>query len=104
MCYIKEQEKAEKVSKRESTLQDVESNTKQLRELLEQHAITGTSLQPSDDMKVCYYMKYTLRLGSPVTVVTVVSLFALQLQNCFLSSSFFVQRWVCLSTTFDCKD
>lgn len=102
MCYIKEQEKAEKVSKRESTLQDVESNTKQLRELLEQHAITGTSLQPSDDMKVCYYMKYTLRLGSPVTVV---SLFALQLQNCFLSSFFFfVQRWVCLSTTFDCKD
>lgn len=90
------------MSKRESTLQDVESNTKQLRELLEQHAITGTSLQPSDDMKVCYYMKYTLRLGSPVTVV---SLFALQLQNCFLSSSFFfVQRWVCLSTTFDCKD
>uniref|UniRef100_A0AAX7UY75 Golgi-associated, gamma adaptin ear containing, ARF binding protein 2 n=1 Tax=Astatotilapia calliptera TaxID=8154 RepID=A0AAX7UY75_ASTCA len=49
-----EQEKAEKVSKRESTLQDVESNTKQLRELLEQHAITGTSLQPSDDMKTLY--------------------------------------------------
>uniref|UniRef100_A0A669D680 ADP-ribosylation factor-binding protein GGA3 n=1 Tax=Oreochromis niloticus TaxID=8128 RepID=A0A669D680_ORENI len=49
-----EQEKAEKVSKRESTLQDVESNTKQLRELLEQHAITGTSLQPSDDMKALY--------------------------------------------------
>lgn len=49
-----EQEKAEKVSKRESTLQDVESNTKQLRELLEQHTITGTSLQPSDDMKTLY--------------------------------------------------
>lgn len=49
-----EQEKAEKVSKRESTLQDVESSTKQLRELLEQHAITGTSLQPSDDMKTLY--------------------------------------------------
>uniref|UniRef100_A0A3Q4H093 ADP-ribosylation factor-binding protein GGA3-like n=1 Tax=Neolamprologus brichardi TaxID=32507 RepID=A0A3Q4H093_NEOBR len=49
-----EQEKAEKVSKRESTLQDVESSTKQLRELLEQHAITGTSLQPSDDMKALY--------------------------------------------------
>lgn len=49
-----EQEKAEKVSKRESTLQDVESNTKQLRELLEQHTITGTSLQPSNDMKTLY--------------------------------------------------
>lgn len=86
MCYIKEQEKAEKVSKRESTLQDVESNTKQLRELLEQHAITGTSLQPSDDMKVCYYMKYTLRLGSPVTVV---SLFALHCRTVFFLLFFF---------------
>lgn len=102
MCYIKEQEKAEKVSKRESTLQDVESNTKQLRELLEQHAITGTSLQPSDDMKVCYYMKYTLRLGSPVTVVFIC--FATAELFSFFLFFFFVQRWVCLSTTFDCKD
>lgn len=49
-----EQEKAEKQSKRESTLKDVESSTKQLRELLEQHAMTETSLQPSGDMKVLY--------------------------------------------------
>ncbi|KAK5865530.1 hypothetical protein PBY51_019796 [Eleginops maclovinus] len=49
-----EQEKAEKVSKRESTLQDVESLTKQLRELLQQNSITGASLQPSNDMKALY--------------------------------------------------
>lgn len=49
-----EQEKAEKVSKRESTLKEVESTTKQLRELLDQHSITGTSLQPSDDVKTLY--------------------------------------------------
>lgn len=49
-----EQERAEKVSKRESTLKEVESSTKQLRELLEQHANTGSSLQPSDDVKTLY--------------------------------------------------
>ncbi|XP_039655507.1 ADP-ribosylation factor-binding protein GGA2-like [Perca fluviatilis] len=49
-----EQEKAEKVSKRESTLEEVESSTKQLRELLRQHTITGNSLQPSDDIKALY--------------------------------------------------
>lgn len=49
-----EQEKAEKLSKRESTLQEVESSTKQLRELLDQHTITGTSLQPSDDEKALF--------------------------------------------------
>ncbi|XP_073331785.1 ADP-ribosylation factor-binding protein GGA1-like [Pagrus major] len=49
-----EQEKAEKVSKRESTLQEVESSTKQLRDLLEQHTITGTSLQPNGDVKTVY--------------------------------------------------
>lgn len=38
--------------KRESTLKEVESSTKQLKELLDQHTSTGTSLQPSDDVKV----------------------------------------------------
>uniref|UniRef100_A0A7N6A096 Golgi associated, gamma adaptin ear containing, ARF binding protein 2 n=1 Tax=Anabas testudineus TaxID=64144 RepID=A0A7N6A096_ANATE len=46
-----EQERTEKVLKRESTLKEVESSTKQLRELLDQHRSTGTPLQPSDDMK-----------------------------------------------------
>lgn len=50
---FKEQEKAEKVSRRESTLKEVESSTKDLRELLEQHAITGTILELSDDAMVC---------------------------------------------------
>lgn len=49
-----EQEKAEKVSKRESTLKEVESSTKDLRELLDQHAITGTVLEPSDDAMTLY--------------------------------------------------
>ncbi|KAM6941567.1 ADP-ribosylation factor-binding protein GGA2-like [Lycodopsis pacificus] len=49
-----EQEKAEKVSKRESTLKEVESSTEHLRELLDQHTIAGTSLQPSDDVKAWY--------------------------------------------------
>lgn len=49
-----EQEKAEKVSKRESTLQEVENSTKQLRELLEQHTITGTFVESSDDVKMLY--------------------------------------------------
>ncbi|XP_068582708.1 ADP-ribosylation factor-binding protein GGA1-like isoform X2 [Cebidichthys violaceus] len=49
-----EQEKAEKVSKRESTLKEVESSTEQLRELLDQHTLAGTSLQPSDDVKASY--------------------------------------------------
>lgn len=53
---FKEQEKAEKVSKRESTLKEVESSTKDLRELLDQHAITGTILEPSDDAMVCEKM------------------------------------------------
>ncbi len=42
------------MSKRESTLKEVESSTKELRELLDQHRITGASLQPSDDVKVCW--------------------------------------------------
>lgn len=53
VCIFKEQEKAEKVSKRESTLKEVESSTKDLRELLERHAITGTILELSDDAMVC---------------------------------------------------
>lgn len=53
VCIFKEQEKAEKVSKRESTLKEVESSTKDLRELLEQHAITGAILELSDDATVC---------------------------------------------------
>uniref|UniRef100_A0A672GC23 ADP-ribosylation factor-binding protein GGA3-like n=1 Tax=Salarias fasciatus TaxID=181472 RepID=A0A672GC23_SALFA len=49
-----EQEKAEKVSKRESTLKEVESSAKQLRELLERHRDSGTSLQHRDDLKAVY--------------------------------------------------
>lgn len=52
LFVFQEQEQAEKVSKRESTLREVESSTKQLREMLEQQTITGTSVQPSDDLKV----------------------------------------------------
>lgn len=52
LCVFQEQEQAERVSKRESTLREVESSTKQLREMLEQQTITGTSVQPSDDLKV----------------------------------------------------
>ncbi|XP_054634307.1 ADP-ribosylation factor-binding protein GGA2-like isoform X2 [Dunckerocampus dactyliophorus] len=49
-----EQEKAEKVLKRQSTLKAVDSSTKQLREMLDQHAVTGSLLQPSDDLKALY--------------------------------------------------
>lgn len=49
---MQEQEKAEKASKRESTLKEVESCTKQLRELLDQHVVNGSTFQPSDDVKV----------------------------------------------------
>ncbi|MEQ2234867.1 hypothetical protein ILYODFUR_035775 [Ilyodon furcidens] len=49
-----EQEKAEKVAKRESTLLEVDSSTKQLRELLDQQTVTGTLLQPTEDVKVCW--------------------------------------------------
>ncbi|XP_071360358.1 ADP-ribosylation factor-binding protein GGA2-like [Trachinotus anak] len=49
-----EQEKTEKVLKRESTLREVESSAKQLRELLNQHTISGNSIQASDDMKALY--------------------------------------------------
>ncbi|KAK2817328.1 hypothetical protein Q5P01_025519 [Channa striata] len=49
-----EQEKAEKLLKRESTLTEVKSSTKQLRELLEQQKTTGTILRPSDEAKALY--------------------------------------------------
>lgn len=49
-----EQEKAEKASKREATLKEVESSTKQLRRLLDQHKESGPSLQLSDDLKAVY--------------------------------------------------
>ncbi|XP_071400210.1 ADP-ribosylation factor-binding protein GGA1-like isoform X2 [Centroberyx affinis] len=49
-----EQEKAERVSKRVSTLEEVESSTRQLREQLNQYSLVGTSLQPSDDLKALY--------------------------------------------------
>ncbi|KAG7222574.1 hypothetical protein INR49_016171 [Caranx melampygus] len=58
-----EQEKAEKVLKRESTLKEVESSTKQLRELLDQNTVTGTPTQPSDDMKALYERCDRLRPG-----------------------------------------
>lgn len=40
------------MSKRESTLKEVASSTKELRELLDQHTVAGTSLGLSDDVKV----------------------------------------------------
>ncbi|XP_047433975.1 ADP-ribosylation factor-binding protein GGA3-like [Mugil cephalus] len=49
-----EQEKAEKVSKRESTLKEVESSARELRALLDQQAVTGTSLELSDDVEALY--------------------------------------------------
>ncbi|XP_034543810.1 ADP-ribosylation factor-binding protein GGA2-like [Notolabrus celidotus] len=49
-----EQEKVEKTSKRESTLKEVTSSAEQLREMLHQHTITGSSLQQSDDTKALY--------------------------------------------------
>lgn len=41
------------MSKRESTLNEVERNTSELRELLDQHKINGTLSEMSDDVKVC---------------------------------------------------
>lgn len=41
------------MSKRESTLNEVERNTNKLRELLDQHQINGTLSEMSDDVKVC---------------------------------------------------
>ncbi|XP_076003990.1 ADP-ribosylation factor-binding protein GGA2-like isoform X2 [Genypterus blacodes] len=49
-----EQEKAERVSKRLSTLQEVHSSTKQLKDLIDQHTLTEAPLQPSDDLKASY--------------------------------------------------
>ncbi|XP_037327859.2 ADP-ribosylation factor-binding protein GGA3-like [Pungitius pungitius] len=49
-----EQEKAEKVSKRESTLEEVESSTKRLRELLDRHAASGAPFHPGDEAKALY--------------------------------------------------
>lgn len=53
---FKEQEKAEKASKLEYTLKEVESSTKELRDLLERQAISGTILELSDDVMVCVIM------------------------------------------------
>ncbi|XP_047189809.1 ADP-ribosylation factor-binding protein GGA3-like isoform X1 [Scophthalmus maximus] len=58
-----EQEKAEKVQKRDSTLKEVASSTKQLRELLDRHAAAGTSLPPGDDVKALYERCDRLRPG-----------------------------------------
>lgn len=41
------------MSKRESTLNEVERNIGELRELLDQHKISGTLSELSDDVKVC---------------------------------------------------
>ncbi|XP_060943870.1 ADP-ribosylation factor-binding protein GGA1-like [Limanda limanda] len=57
-----EQEKAEKALKRESTLQEVESSTRRLRELLKEN-LTGTSLPPGDDIKALYEHCDRLRPG-----------------------------------------
>uniref|UniRef100_H3CS43 Golgi-associated, gamma adaptin ear containing, ARF binding protein 2 n=1 Tax=Tetraodon nigroviridis TaxID=99883 RepID=H3CS43_TETNG len=50
-----EQERAEKASKRESTLTEVERNTSELKELLDQHKIHGTQSEMSDDVKQILY-------------------------------------------------
>lgn len=50
--FFKEKEKTEKVSKREFTLKEVESSTKDLRDVLERQAISGTMLELSDDVMV----------------------------------------------------
>ncbi|XP_019717451.1 ADP-ribosylation factor-binding protein GGA3-like isoform X2 [Hippocampus comes] len=47
-----EEEKAEKATKRETTLKAVESSTKQLREMLDEH--TEAPLQPTDELKDLY--------------------------------------------------
>ncbi|XP_029908068.1 ADP-ribosylation factor-binding protein GGA3-like isoform X2 [Myripristis murdjan] len=49
-----EQEKAERLAKRSSTLEEVETSTKQLRELLDQHSLTATSEQSTENMKALY--------------------------------------------------
>lgn len=41
------------MSKRESTLSEVERNTRELRELLDQHKISGSSLELNEEAKVC---------------------------------------------------
>lgn len=41
------------MSKRESTLSEVERNTRELRELLDQQKISGTSLESNEEAKVC---------------------------------------------------
>lgn len=41
------------MSKRESTLNEVERSTSELRELLDQQKISGTLAEMSDDVKVC---------------------------------------------------
>uniref|UniRef100_A0A673ZT98 ADP-ribosylation factor-binding protein GGA3-like n=1 Tax=Salmo trutta TaxID=8032 RepID=A0A673ZT98_SALTR len=50
---IKEQ-KAERVSRRVSTLEEVASRTRQLRELLRQHCLTGPSTHHTDHLKALY--------------------------------------------------
>ncbi|XP_062244528.1 ADP-ribosylation factor-binding protein GGA3-like [Platichthys flesus] len=57
-----EQEKAEKALKRESTLKEVESSTRRLRELLRRN-ISGTSSPPSEDIKALYESCERLRPG-----------------------------------------
>uniref|UniRef100_A0A4W5MJG5 GAT domain-containing protein n=1 Tax=Hucho hucho TaxID=62062 RepID=A0A4W5MJG5_9TELE len=47
-----EQQKAERVSRRVSTLEEVASRTRQLRELLLQHSLTGRSTHHTDHLKV----------------------------------------------------
>uniref|UniRef100_A0A8C7IR70 Uncharacterized protein n=1 Tax=Oncorhynchus kisutch TaxID=8019 RepID=A0A8C7IR70_ONCKI len=49
-----EQQKAELVSRRVSTLEEVASRTRQLRELLQQHGLTGPSTHHTDHLKSLY--------------------------------------------------
>eukprot|EP00063_Salmo_salar_P010738 XP_013985573.1 PREDICTED: ADP-ribosylation factor-binding protein GGA3-like [Salmo salar] len=49
-----EQQKAERVSRRVSTLEEVASRTRQLRELLRQHCLTGPSTHHTDNLKALY--------------------------------------------------
>lgn len=52
------------MSKRESTLNEVERNISELGELLDQHKISGTLSEMSDDVKVCASLQKKIKITS----------------------------------------
>lgn len=71
VCLIlKVQEKAEKASRREHTLKEVESSTKDLRDLLERQAISGTVLELGDDVVVCVQKQNTTQKAQEYINIT----------------------------------